>query len=204
MAESYVEVTEGSGKKLHALNRTVASQTVYDEAIAHAIPHYPTYMVRAYGVSLGVAAGSHLVQVMAGSTNNVYITNIRMYQLNMATALTAGQYSVVRLSSAGSGGTALTPNPLDTADPAAGATARQGITTPGTEGTTLLTRPGVIIAALTAAVSRNEPFIFEASGLYKKALKIPAGVTNGICLRNAVDAPGATCVIEIEFFEAPY
>lgn len=203
MAETYVEVSEGSGKKLHALSRTVSGLTVYDEAVVAAPPHLASYVARAYSVSTATA-GSHLLQIMAGSTNNVYVTKIRMYQVAMAGALSLGEFSLVRLTTAGSGGTAVTPAPLDTTDAAAGATAQTLPTALGTLGTTLYTSSGVLIAALTAAVSRYEPMLYDFDSPYTKPLRIPAGVTNGLAVRNVAAVAGSTVTVEVTFFEASY
>lgn len=203
MAETFVEVTEGSGKKLHALSRTVSGSTVYDEAVAAAFPHAASYVARGYGLSTATA-GSHLIQLMAGSTNNVYITKIRMFQIAMATALSLGQFSLVRLTTAGTGGTAITPSPLDTTDSASNTTAMTLPTANGTESTTVTTSSGMLIAAVTAAISRPEVLIYDFESLYTKPLRIPSGTLNGLCVRNVAAVAGATVAIEISFFEATY
>lgn len=203
MAESYVEVTEGSGKKLHALSRTVNSQTVYDEAVTAAIPHLPSYIVRSYNASLATA-GDHLLQIMAGSTNNVYITKLRMFQIVLATTLSLGQFSLVRLTSAGTGGTAITPLPLDTTDPASNATAMRDPSSNGTEGDTLVTSSGVLLSAWGTDTGRPVPMIYDFDSPYTKPLRIPKGTTNGLAVRNVSAIAAASVVVEVTYFEAPY
>jgi hypothetical protein len=65
MSESIVQVTEGTGKKLHTNQRTIGANNVEDEYV---IPgEYPlaTYFVQANAVSIATAA-AHVIQIMAG------------------------------------------------------------------------------------------------------------------------------------------
>src|SRR5262245_59859384 len=136
MAESIVQVTEGSGKKLRTWNRTIGANSVEEEAVFLADTPMATYSARLDAASTATA-NSHIVQLMAGSSLNVYVHRIALYQLGLATTAAYGQINIFRLSTAGTGGTAFTPAPYDTNDAASGATSMTLPTVKGTEGVPL-------------------------------------------------------------------
>lgn len=205
MGESIIEVTSGSGTKIHSWSRTVGANTVHDE---FTLPgEYPgaSYTVAASSMSTATAS-SHLLQIMAGSSLNVYIRRIRIEQLANATTAALNSYLLIRLSSAGTGGTSLTPAPLDTSDSASGATAMTLPSSKGTE-TTEIRRETLVMrqAFLTTATQPEETITWEwlpRDGI--KSLRIAAGTSNGICIKNGSAIAGGTVIIHVEFVELSY
>jgi len=198
MAETFVNVTEGSGKKLHAWDRTIGANTVLDE---FTIPgEYPlaTYTVQAQAVS-GATAASHLMQLMAGASLNVRIRRIYLHGI----AATAGtvRFEIVRLTTAGTGGTAVTARPYDSADSAAGAA---GMTLPTVKGTEAAFTLWPITVGEAAAAPQTEA---NASGWQQvgngKPIIIPAGTANGIALKCSGLA-ATTFDVVIEFVETSF
>jgi len=204
MPEDFVNVTEGAGKKLHTWKRTVGANDVQDEIVIAGIPYLAKYTV-GRSVAITVAtADAHLIQVMAGATLNVYITRIRLYQAAVATTAAIAGMGVYRLTTAGTGGTALTPQPQDnTADGASGASAMQLPTVKGAEGA--LQWFGTVGWIQTIPTSGPEPLRLDLPwGPDTKYLRIPAGVTNGIALKHTSGAAGATAYTVVDFFEANF
>lgn len=205
MSESVIEVTAGSGLKIHSNSKTVGANTVHDE---YTIPgEFPSasYTVSASAMSTATAS-SHLLQIMAGASLNVYIRRIRIEQLANATTAALNSYLLIRLSSAGTGGSALTPAPLDTTDSASGATAMTLPSSKGTE-TTEIRRETLVMrqAFLTTATQPEETITWEwvpRDGI--KSLRIAAGTTNGICIKNGSAIAGGTVIVYVEFIELSY
>lgn len=195
MAETFVNVTEGSGKKLHANDRTIGANTVLDEYMLPGEYPLATYTVYAAGVSSATAA-AHVLQVMAGASLNLRIRRIRAVELT-ATAGTV-RLEIVRLTTAGTGGTAVTARPLDTADAAAGAAGMTLPTVKGTEGSFI----GSLVVGTYTAV--GAAFWQEwRPALNSKSLVVPAGTANGIALKTSGLA--ATAVdVEIELVETSF
>lgn len=195
MAETFTNVTEGSGKKLHGWDRTIGANTVQDEFVLPGEFPYATYTVYAQNVSTATAA-SHTMQLMAGASLNVRIRRIRVVELT-ATAGTV-RLEIVRLTTAGTGGTAITARPFDTADAAAGAAGMTLPTVKGTEGTFL----GSLVVGTYTAVGAAFWQEWRQSPNAKPII-IAAGTTNGIALKASGLA--ATAVdVEIEFVETAF
>lgn len=201
MPESLVQVTSGAGPKLHTFQRTIGANNVEDEFV---IPgEYPlaSYSV-AVNANVAIAtANSHLLQIMAGASNYVRIRRIRLYQTQLATALAFHTFDLVRLTTAGTGGTAYTPRPFDTSDAAAGATAMTLPTVKGTEGVVLDSISITLVAAATAGVN----LIWEWTQLPgTKPIIIPAGATNGIAFKNTTSAAAGSVRLVVELVETTF
>lgn len=195
MAETNVNVTEGSGKRLHAWDRTISAVQVLDEFVLPGEYPYPTYTVYAAGVS-GATAAAHIMQLMAGSTNVLRIRRITVQHI--VAPANANRFEIVRLTTAGTGGTAVTARPLDTADAAAGAAGMTLPTAKGTEGVFLGSLvPDVVTAAGTTA---KWEWLQHPSS---KPIIVPAGTTNGIALKVSGLAT-ATYDVEILFVETAF
>jgi hypothetical protein len=205
MPESLVQVTEGSGKKLHTWQRTIGANAVEDEVILHGEPMLATYTVATASALSVATAASHVLQIMAGASLNVYIRRIRVYQFGLATTAAIGSLQLFRLSTAGTGGTALTPAPHD-ADPASGATAMTLPTVKGTEGTIVGIATAQFIQTVPTGGVGAAPLLasWDFDNLKAKGLRIPAGATNGIAIKNATATAAATVVVEVVFVEANY
>lgn len=199
MGESIVQVTEGSGKKLHTWQRTIGANNVEDEYVIQGEQALATYSVVAAGVATATAA-SHLMQVMAGASLNVRIRRIRVSQNAAAGSVSVFPLQIVRVTTAGTGGTAVTPGKFDNGDAAAGATGMTLPTAKGTEGTILWDES---IWLATGAIPTRQ--IFEVIHLpASKPFIIPAGTTNGIVLKNTTGIATSTLDITVEIVETSF
>jgi len=203
MAESIVQVTEGSGKKLHTNSYTVGANTVEDEAVFLGPYPYPTYTAVASGIS-GATANDHMITLNAGASLKVRIHRIAILHSQIATAAAVRSFQVLRTTTAApTGGGAITPAPFDTAD-TAGAAARSLPTAKGTEAAVLLnpiiTASQAILATATQGMDRYE---WRAS-LGAKPIIIPVGTTNGIAIKNLTATANALYTLEIEFTETAF
>jgi hypothetical protein len=199
-----IQVTEGSGKRLAAgATYTENGQTVRDEKVVLGEQYLPTFFTGAAGSSVATL-NDHLLQIMAGSALKLYIRRIRVQQTGLASAAGLVQLSLFRLSSAGTGGTAITPAPLDTADGASAATSMVLPSSKGTETTQL-------IRAINIGLVSAQPIPGGGAGYWEwtqlpnsKGIVIPAGTSNGVALKVTDAEAGATVGVLVEFAEAAF
>lgn len=190
MPESYIQLpADSTGKKAHTFQRTIGSNTVEDEAVLLGEQYLATYAVESLATSIATV-NDHVLQIMAGASLNVYVRRIVVTQAIVATTAALFGMSVVRLSTAGTGGTVRTPSAFDTADAAAGASAMTLPTSKGTEGVELFRHYASAIqtVAVGGPASATIVFDFDVDKLRTKAIRIPAGTANGIAVKilNAV------------------
>lgn len=203
MPESIVSINEGTGKKLHAFQRTIGANDVQDEVVILGEQYLATYTNDPGASCNTTTINKHLIQVMAGASLNVYIRWIGIYQTTLAGAATLMNFQIRRLTTAGTGGTAATWRPLDSTDTAAGMAAMTMPTALGTEGVSLWSATCPVVAAVPAVPLEDGMLIWQwpppsTSPLVHKTIRIPAGTTNGICLKNtAALATAAYSVIVI-------
>ena len=204
MAETFVNVTEGSGKKLHAWDRTVGANTVLDELVLKGIPHFASYNLNAGSISTATA-NSHLMQLMAGASLPVYVTRVTVHQFGLATTGAFGRLFIVRLTSAGTGGTAVTPAVHDGTDAASGATGMTLPTVKGTEAATpLYTGANAFMQTVGAGTIGQNLLLDRDFDRLVKPIRIPAGTTNGIAIKCIDAIAAATVQVDIEFMELSY
>lgn len=129
MPESYTQVPPNStGNKLRTRTRTIGANTVHEQAVFTAA--LPTYYVLADAVAF--AANKQMISILNGAGSGVMVTVKKLFlidlQLSSATGVAVRQ-DVKRIT-AHSGGTAITPQSVDSANPAlpAEVTARTGAT----------------------------------------------------------------------------
>jgi hypothetical protein len=202
MAESNVNVTEGSGKRLHTFNRTIGAVSVEDEFMLPGEFPYATYSVSVNLVATTTSL-SHVMQIMAGASLNVRVRRIRIKQRDGPAAITVMDFAVLRLTTAGTGGTAITPRPYDTADAAAGATAQTLPTAKGTEGV-FLWQEGFWFATAAIPATGSKDFIEWVQLPGSKPIIIPAGTTNGIAIKNTGAVAASSVSVDIEFVETNF
>lgn len=202
-----VQVTEGSGKRLAAgATYTENGQTVRDEKAIIGEQYLASYVIRTAATSVATL-DSHVLQVMAGASLLVYIRRIRVFQLGLATTAAHCHWDLVRLSTAGTGGTAITPAPLDTTDSASGATAMTLPTAKGTETTTVGVAGSFFNQTASAGNPASRSLVAEwdfDEMLRTKALRIPAGAANGMALKNRTAIAAATVLVECTLVEATF
>jgi hypothetical protein len=205
MAESIVQVTEGSGKKLHTFQRTIGANVVEDEIVQIGEQYLPTYTVVTASTSAATST-SHLIQVMAGASLNLYIRRVWVYQAALITTAAIVPFTFQRLTTAGTGGTVVTPAPLDSLDPASGATAMTLPTAKGTEGNTL----GPVVDAIPVQTAPTSGALVLlaywdfSQSLRGKSARIPAGAANGCMVSNRAAAAGLSVHVAVEFAEANF
>lgn len=203
MSTSSVRVTEGSGPYLWTDQRSVASVNREAQYVLLAEPALPTFTALAASISIATA-NDHVIELMAGSSNYVRIHRIKIEQggstSGTAEALTI---SILRLTTAGTGGTSVTPRPFDTADTAT-ATAMTLPSSKGTEGVELLRNVTLVRKAVLATSAQSDDFYEWTAHPRAKPIIIPAGTSNGICVKNTAAYASASLVVEIEFTETAW
>jgi hypothetical protein len=174
VAESFIAV---GAKNAHTWQRLVGATNVEDE---FTLPgEFPLASYTAYAVSVsGATAASHAMQIMAGAALNVRIRRIMIH----GEAATAGtvRFEIMRLTTAGTGGTVITPSKLDNGDPAAGFTVMTLPTVKGTEGAAVWPITVGEAAAAPQTSANSDGWVQHP---YSKPLIIPAGIANGITLK---------------------
>lgn len=195
MAESLVQVTSGGGPKMHTWQWSIGGNNVEDEAVFPGEYPYPTYAVLANGISVATA-NDHVLQLMAGTTNKVKVRRIRVSQSGLATTAAFGFFEIWRVTTAGTGGTAVTARPMDTANTYSGA----AMTLPTVKGTesVLIDRARILIGQSTTLVQTDvwdwpEPDPFGRT----QSLIIPAGVANGIVVKSTAAIAAASVNVTI-------
>lgn len=187
MADTSFAVTAGSGTNLHTVTTSIGGSTVHDQVIKQGEAYLATYTISS-SMSTATAA-SHLLQVMAGSTLNVYIRRIVITQYLVAATAAMARLQIYRLTTAGTGGGSVTPSPLDTTDSASGATAMTLPTAKGTEGAELWRTGAAFIQTVGAGTFPGATILadWDFERMRTKGIRIPAGTANGIAVKN-VDA----------------
>ena len=199
MGDTSVPVTAGAGTLLHSWSKTISAATVHDEFTLPGEMPYPTYTVSATGVSSATGL-SHMMQVMAGGALNVRIRKIRVAQLVAPAGVNTVELSLVRLTTAGTGGGAVTARPFDTAAAAAGASGMTLPTAKGIEGTVLWIQSFWVGTAAIPVLG-----LWDWTQLPNdQAIIIPAGAANGFAIKNTSALATATFTIAVEFTETNF
>ena len=205
MAESAILLTEGGGgKKSHTWQRAIGGVNVEDEFVLPGEFPYASYRVYSGIVSVATAA-DHILQIMAGSTLNLRIRRWRLKQHNFATAAALRELQLLRLTSAGTGGTVITPAKASTADAAASFTAMTLPTVKGTESTIVDGSPLLYQQAISTTVSGQTSETWEwQQQPGEEPLIIAAGVANGIAFKNIAATAAATVIITLWAVETAF
>lgn len=184
MSVSVVGVSEGSDAFLHTDVRTISAVAREDQFVQLGEPTYPTYTVLATNISVATTA-DHVLQVMGDGTNYSRIVGVRVRQVALASAASQLGIQVIRLSTAGTGGSAVTPRPLDAGDSAYAGGAMTLPSSKGTEGVELYRwRLGLVAAQPVVetlawvAPLRGKPIIFGTGTGNGIAFKVTTGVTS--------------------------
>jgi len=203
-----IQVTEGSGKRLATgATYTENSQTVRDEKSILGENYLASYTITTSGTS-GVSiatANSHPLQIMAGASLKVRVRRIEVHQATVATTVALPVFSLFRLTTAGSGGTAVTPNPLNPADSASGATAMKLPSSKGTEAAEITTAVPYFMQTLAASNQLIQPIIvWDFDRPRSQPLIIAAGTSNGIAVKNVTAVAAGQVVIVAWIDETPF
>ncbi|MBX3031908.1 MAG: hypothetical protein KF809_17310 [Chloroflexi bacterium] len=202
MGDSSYEFTEGSGRRQRTYQRTVAGTAVEELTVNLTEATLPSYTITTPGL-LTSTANTHLLQIMAGASNRVGIRRIVVSQSGLAGAASISRFQLLRLSTAGTGGTASgTPLPLDPADASPGATVRHALTSnKGTEGGTVWEEGISLLSAATQSTLKTVEWTFGADGITKVPW-IAAGTANGLALKVTTAVGTAQVIVAVEFVEA--
>lgn len=203
MAASRIGVTAGAGTNVATNSYTESGFTVHDEKVILGEQYHPTYTV--VDAMSTATANAHLLQIMAGASLRVRIRRIEIYQDTLATTATIASLSIYRLTTAGTGGVAVTPRALDPADAAAGATAMRLPTAKGTEGNQLWTGNVYYMQTAGASSIMQQPaMVLDFDGLRQKPIIVAAGVTNGIAIKHETAVAGAIARITVVIDETAF
>jgi hypothetical protein len=203
MAESLVQVTEGAGKKLHTWSTVVGANTVEDEYVIPGEVPTPSYFLQPLTAVSVATINDHVGQLMAGASLKLRIRRIYVQQAALATTVASMTIAVMRLSTAGTGGTAITARPHDTTAAAAGGAGMSLPTVKGTEGVELFRRRLVLTQTLSTAGGQVPSWEWDEHSSLQPII-VPAGTANGICLKVLAAHAAATIEWTVEFTELAY
>jgi hypothetical protein len=194
MAENFVNVTEGSGKKLHTFNRTIGANDVHDEVVVLGEQYLDSYLVDSGIVSVATA-NDHLLAIQASSSLGFLLRWLKIYQLGLATTAAYGQVQIFRLTTAGTGGSVITPRALDIADSAA-VTAMTLPTAKGTEAQRLVDWSHPYTQTISATPGKDTLLAdWNFDTLRMGGLKVPSGTANGIAVKHVTAVAAATVIV---------
>lgn len=204
MAESIVQVTEGTGKKLHTISYTVGANTVEDEVVLRGPQAWASYSAIGGTISIGTA-NDHVLCLNAGASLKVRIVKIHIEQSSNAAAAALASFSVFRTTTAApTGGTAVTPAPFDTSDAASGAAARTLPTAKGTETTELFRIHMPMRQAISTTQTQvDDQWEWQAAD-FSKSIIVPTGTTNGIVIKSNTAVGSAAVDVWFEFVETSF
>ena len=197
MPISSVQINEGTGKRFDTWQYTKAGVALEDQFLLHGEMPYPSYVVVASAA--WTTTQRDLIQIMAGATLPVLVRSISVLQLAAISAVATRELQLWRLTTAGTGGSAVTPRPFSTAAAAAGATAMVKPTANGTQGVQVGTRSSWFGTAAIPTVGAGMLWDFTKEGM--QPLIIAAGTANGIALTNSVADAALSVTIEVVFTE---
>lgn len=207
MGRTFVLVPSAGTVKLAGNSYTDGADVKVDEVTVLGEQHLPTYAAVPTALSNIGTANKHLAQLMAGVSLNVYVRWIGVYQFAGAAAAQLTEMRLLRLTTAGTTGAAGAVNPLDTTAAAAGATFMTMPTVLGTEGAVLSWFYWGSIAASAAFPIADGSLVWQwppRDDPRAQSIRIPAGTTNGIAIKNVTAIATATFAVNMLVSEAPY
>jgi len=207
VAQSSLQITTtGGGTFVRTGTKSISAQTRHEQYHQLGEPDEASYTVR--GASVSTATNdSHLLQIMAGSTLHVYVLWVKVFQQTVATTAALVACDIQQLTTAGTGGGAVTPVRLDGTDSASGATGMTLPSSKGAEGGIFDTSVGFFVQTVSASLGAPQPSLvweFDWERLRNKAIRIPAGTANGIAVKIRNATAGATVVVMAGIRETNY
>lgn len=194
MSFSSVGITEAASpdKRFHTWQRTISATDVEDQYMLAAVSAFPTYTAIADDVSLATSA-DHLLMLQADGTNYDYLLRAWVMPTDdVPAAASIANIQIVRTTTAGSSGGAVTVGAFDTGDSAYGGTVQTLPSSKGTE-STLLWQRRIPLSASQPADMLAAPF-FDVSR-YGKPIRWGNGTTSGIVFK--VETGVASCTVDI-------
>jgi len=202
-AAAYVSIDEGSDRKMATVQRTIDSETVEQSEVAVTLPYIATYVVTTQTAVALSAANSHVFQLLGSESHRVLLRRLEVFQKADAAADTRIEFELVRVDTAGTSGTALTPVPTDEVDDA---TTAEGMTLPsskGDEGDSLGFRTGTVLAE-PATAGHDHVLLLDYYSISSKPPTIAAGGTTGIVLKSITTDADATVHVVATFEEVDW
>ncbi len=199
-SESVIQITDAAAatKYLHTQSRSYGGTTKEDQLFLKAQNTRATY--RAYcSAVITTTSASHLAFIQADGTNYTFISGFWIAQTTLAGAVATANITIVRVSTAGTGGGAITASPMDAADSAYAGTIATLPTVKGTEGVTLMGGP-VGITATNPMTTVNQ-WAWRADD-DEKDIVIGTAATDGICFKLITGIATSKVDITIEFYTA--
>lgn len=207
MSESSVGITEGSGRRFHTWQRSIGGTAVQDAFQLPGEPPAATYTAGADTVAMD-DANSHLLQLTAGvlmaTTVEYRFLRVRRIVVAQKGTVVSGSSSlwVVRLTRAGTGGTSVTPSPLDfSGDDLSLAECRILPSTKGTEGEIIL--HGKIGQVATDPSDNGNYWEWQAAP-GTKGIVIPPLRHNGIAIKLGAARVGNSVAVYVEYTETAW
>ena len=200
MAETFITA---DSKKIHYWDRTIGANTVLDEFTLPGEYPLASYSIVTSNVAISTA-NAHCLQIMAGSSLNVRIRSIHIEQAANTTGVSVQNIEIRRLTTAGTGGTAITPEKFNTADAASGATAMTLPTVKGTETGVLVSTVLICRQALLATATQPDDDFVWRQNPNGAPIVIPAGTANGIAIKVLNGVTSATAAINVEIVETSF
>ena len=199
MSDSYISVDEGTERKIDHWQRTINSATVDQGRVVLAPTFVPTY-VATHATAIAIStANDHIMQLMASADFRYLLRRIEVEQVAAANATAQVEIALYRLSSAGTGGTAVSPVELD---PVNDASTAAGMTLPsskGTEGDLLGIWTAVIQSTIT---NQTAPLLdIKFDGIHLQPPTVAAGTSNGLALKCLDSDSTATVRTRLTFEE---
>lgn len=204
---SFIGVTPGAGAKLATgPTYTENANVVQDEKVILGENYLAGYTVQPNANLSTATAASHLLQIMAGASLKVRIRRIEMHQTTAVTTATLMNVLIFRLTSAGTGGTAITPTVVNPADGASGATAMTLPTVKGTEAASPMYHAApYMIQTIGASTPFNNPcLVWDFDRARSQPLIIAAGAANGIAIKNEGAVAAGTVRFTVWFDETSF
>lgn len=200
MTQSNIGVSTGTDKYLSSNSRSIGGTALEEQTVLEGQSANPTYNIAADDVSTATAA-SHLVQIMADGTNYTRLTRLTVEPTeDVPAADSILKLALYRLSTAGTGGTALNDAPYDAADSYAG-DMRTLPTSKGTEGQLLLT---LYIDLAAAAYDGGRPRYVWTAPPGGKPIVFGNGTGAGIALKVIDAVASAAVLVQAEVITTAY
>jgi hypothetical protein len=180
--ESVIQITDAAAatKYLHTQSRSYSGTTKEDQLFLKAYPTRVTYRAYASAV-ITTTSASHLIFIQADGTNYTFINGLYIKQTTLAGAAATANIQLVRTSTAGTGGGAISAYPMDASDTSPyGGTIQTLPTAKGTEGVTLDGFPVALVAAQPMDTRNQYFYRFDDD---EKGIVIGTATTDGIAVK---------------------
>jgi len=196
MTVSSIEVTAGSGTHLWTDARTVSAVSRHAQFTLPAPPVYPSYSALASIITTATSA-AHVLQIMGDGTNYSRLFRFEICMTDdIPAAASAFQMHLYRLSTAGTGGSALNGQPYDAGDATYGGGVMTLPTVKGTEGIGLNLYMTIPLPSAQPFISR---YVWEAQSRSKEII-FGTSTANGIAFKIVTGLASATIQIMAEFY----